>query len=385
MEVKMKFKMINPETNETINFTQPAFLVGNGISYYEKCSTLPWSKLSLLLLPEKIQNKIRNNPNLTPEEKNTLESILDQDSKILTNVDNETLDKFIEGISFTETIALATLYQNEGKTQSPNTCIAADCLKMKAARITDNMEFSKNFRGKYMNLIDTAQKNKIPILTTNFDRNLIRVPPFCDSETHSVDTPLRFIGKKDPLLLSNAYFSDHELTTKDNVCTQFAIWHIHGLTDAKGVDFPLAKTICLRPEDYQERIKELDKIVEENDEAAKWKNNHTWVNIFMNNDLIIFGLNLDPVEQDLRRLLVQRYFYQELLKEEAKKHNDFDFRKKETVFIYREDAAKDKNNQNSELPIGKKAFFESLDIKCVPIKTCDIYGFSWFQNNDKTN
>ena len=190
----MEFKITNPATNETINFTQPAFLVGNGISYYEKCSTLPWSKLSLL--PEKIQNEIRNNQNLTHEEKNTLESILDQESKILTNVDNEILDKFIEGISFTETIALATLYQNEGETQSPNTCIAPDCLKMKAARVIDKMEFTKNYFDKYENLASKAHEQRIPILTTNFDRNLIRVPPLSDTNTHSADTPLRFIGKK---------------------------------------------------------------------------------------------------------------------------------------------------------------------------------------------
>lgn len=379
----MNFKMTNPATKEEISFTQPAFLVGNGISYAGKHCTLPWSKLSLLLLPKQIQAKILNDPALKSDEKEILEKIFNQDSKILNHEDID-WDKFLNGISFTETIALAILYQNEGKTQSPNNCIAPDCLKIQAARITENMEFSKNFWAKYMSLIDTAQKNNIPILTTNFDRNLIRVPPFCDTETHTVDTPLRFIGKKDPVLLSNAYFSDHELKTTDNVCTHFAIWHIHGLTDAKGADFPLAKTICLRPEDYQERIKELDKIVEEN-EATKWKNNHTWVNIFMNNDLIIFGLNLDPVEQDLRRLLVQRYFYQELLQEEANKNNNFDFRKKETVFIYREDAAKDKNGQNNELPIGKKAFFESLDIKCVPIKTGEIYGFGWFHGNNKTN
>lgn len=370
----MNFKMTNPETKEEISFTQPAFLVGNGISYANQYSTLPWSKLSLLLLPEKIQNEIRNNPALTTDKKEILERIFDQNTKLLTNEDNEILSELIEGISFTETIALATLYQNEGKTQSPNTCIAPDCLKMKAARIIDRMEFTKGYFDKHENLVRKAHEKQIPILTTNFDRNLIRVPPFSDEATHRADTPLRFIGNKNKKLLFNAYFSDHELKTTDNICTKFAIWHIHGLTDAVGVEIPLARTLCLRPEDYQERIKELDKIVEEN-EVTKWKHNYTWVNIFMNNDLIIFGLNLDPVEQDLRRLLVQRYFYQELLREEAKK-DQTEFKEKQTIFIYRKGAEK------TEMPLGKRAFFESIGIKCVPMETVEIYGLEWFKSNN---
>lgn len=370
----MNFKMTNPETKEEISFTQPAFLVGNGISYANQYSTLPWSKLSLQLLPEKIQNEIRNNPALTTDKKEILERIFDQNTKLLTNIDNKILSELIEGISFTETIALAMLYQDKGKTQSPNTIITSDSLKVKAAGIIDQMEFTKNYFARYENLVEKAHKQQIPILTTNFDRNLIRVPPFSDEATHRADTPLRFIGNKNKKLLFNAYFSDHELKTTDNICTKFAIWHIHGLTDAVGVEIPLARTLCLRPEDYQERMKELDKIVEEN-EATKWKDNYTWVNIFMNNDLIIFGLNLDPVEQDLRRLLVQRYFYQELLREEAEK-DQTEFKEKQTIFIYRKGAEK------TEMPIGKRALFESIGIKCVQMETVEIYGLEWFKSNN---
>lgn len=81
----------------------------------------------------------------------------------------------------------------------------------------------------------------------------------------------------------------------------------------------------------------------------------SWIDIFMENDLIILGLALESQETDLRWLLRERYVYQQLLSKN---------KPASTIYIY---------DQDKEMPSGTKKLFEALGIRCVPMNQDDIY------------
>lgn len=343
---------------------QPAFLVGNGIYYYEEKATLPWSKLAFFLLPKKIQDKILEHCALKNKKK--LEDILH--SKNLTAQDDAILRNALKGITYTEALDFAELYPNENPEYNPKEDAIGKFLKMEEA---------KDAFSQHNTLVEIACKNQTPILTTNCDRNLIRSTPF-NKHNMTIATPISHIGKKlDKNFLMNGYFTTEENRAhinENNIRSTFAIWHIHGLIkNGKEVDddkdnesFP--KSLCLGDIDYNKRINKLNKIIEENDYSIITSN--TWLDIFMNNDLIILGLSLDSSEKDIRWLLIQRYFYQQNLLKAGKIE-----KATQIIFIYRKEA------EESEMPCGKRAFFESLGIECIPMETEKIYKFDWISNN----
>ena len=359
--------------NETFKLSQPAFLVGNGIYYYSGHATLPWSKLALLLLPKEIQDKIKE---YNTANKEFIKKVFRNEEptihELLTINENSVLQESLEGISITEVLDLALLFQNKGK-QTKFTDQPFLKLKKEAVKILQEMEETKNAYEQHENMINLAHKNNIPILTTNLERNLIRAQVFGG---HNIDTPISFIGERDEKFLMNGYFTtegNRNQINAGNICSKFAIWHTHGLIKDGNSEKSFEKTICLRDEDYKDRISELKKHIDKKENGVIRSN--TWVDIFMNNDLVIMGLNLDPVEKDIRWLLIQRHFYQQELAEKARE-NRTDFKEKQTIFIYRKEAGK------SEMPLGKRALFESIGIKCVPIETDEIYQFKWFKGNN---
>lgn len=154
--------------------------------------------------------------------------------------------------------------------------------------------------------INFIKKLRAPILTTNFDT--------CMSES---------IGAKRYMFSStcnsysnyvftdfypwNVYYSDHKL---DNPLTGFAIWHINGT-----IDYP--RSIRLGLSDYMGCVERARKMLQGNSlneyfsgkNKECWVGFNTWLHIFFNKNLFIFGLTLDENEVFLRWLLIQREKY----------------------------------------------------------------------------
>lgn len=348
----------------TLTVERPAFLVGNGIYYYNGLATLPWSKLSFLLLPKEIQEKILEH--CTPKNREKLQDI--SDSKNLTAQDDDILRNALKGITYTEALDFAELYPNENPEYDPKEDAIDKFLKME--KVKDSFI-------QHDTLVDIACKNQAPILTTNCDRNLIRSTAFNKNYT-DIATPISHTGKNlDKNLLMNGYFTTEENRNQidaGNICSKFAIWHVHGLIkngkkvedDKDNESFP--KSLCLGDTDYNKRIEKLKTTIQQKDGQGIIRSN-TWVDIFMNNDLIILGLSLDSSERDIRWLLIQRHFYQQNLLKEG-----YIEKTSRTIYIYRKEA------EESEMPLGKRAFFESLGIECIPMETDKIYKFDWIKH-----
>jgi len=82
----------------------------------------------------------------------------------------------------------------------------------------------------------------------------------------------------------------------------------------------------------------------------KWKGYNTWLNIFMNSTLCIFGLSLDVNETYLRWLLIQRKIY----------HDKRSLKNCGGYYL-----------APDEVNIGKSIFLEHLGIKVVKLKNHD--------------
>lgn len=375
-----KIKIEKPITKTTrLNLENPAFLVGNGIYYYDGVATLPWSKLAFLILPKEIQNKIKTNSR--PKDKEVIKELLQ--SQRLQPQDDSVLQRALKGISYTEALDFAVLYETcKNKDNNPDDIY--DSLKKLSIDEFREMEDIKDGFKQHENLLEIANNNQIPILTTNLERNLIRSRVFNKNNyEHAIATPIAYTGQYlDRDFMLNGYFTTEENRghiNENNISSTFAIWHIHGLiSDGKTENDQetYQHTLCLRDEDYNKRITKLNELLENRILNAPVRTN-TWLDIFMNNDLIILGLSLDSSEKDIRWLLIQRYFYQKellkLLKKVPEQENIF--KKIQTIYIYRKEA------EESEMPCGKRAFFESLGIECIPMETEKIYKFDWISNN----
>jgi hypothetical protein len=94
------------------------------------------------------------------------------------------------------------------------------------------------------------------------------------------------------------------------------------------------------------------------DNLNNWIGRNTWLDIFLNNNILIVGLGLEVQEVSLRWLLIVR-------EKLYKKYENQGIRKK-TWFIL--------NEEYDLMPEGKRLFFEKLNIEIIPAaKSEDIY------------
>ena len=311
---------------------KPAFLIGNGINYYNECN-LSWSNLLIDLFPEEKRNEISKR-------------------------DKENQQLNLEGLSYPEIAELAVLYhQNENPSGKAIFKVRKEICK-KTNEFEKNL-YSKNLNLKQNKVISFAKENNIPVMTTNYDFSLLKSMniqktnkkvdylgekvenPFWSTKNLKNSSPWRFP--------CNAYFREEEFSDLENidVCSEFAVWHLHGMKR-------YSSSICLNNKDYADIISKIKKHLSEINE--NWEKDTSWINIFMNSDLIIFGLGLETAETDLRWLLVERYL----------KQNPTSLHK--TIYIYTED---------TELPNGKKLFFESIGIDCIKLSYDEIYNLEF--------
>lgn len=312
----MAIKIKIPTQKEPIELKQPAFLVGNGINYAEGCK-LSWEQLLIDISGRKTGFK-KHLAGLTYPE--IAEMLLSQ--LLPEEYDEEIKPKFISGV------------KNRIKNHIENEAESNDCHK---------------------NLVKFAFEHDIPILTTNFDRNFLKTPCFEGQNPDSIK--LQWINQapkaaKDYQTMKNACFSPKEIS---NIHSEFAIWPIHGVVGKKTCP------LCLTNWDYGNycaKIKEISKAKE----WEKQQNDSTWIDILLDNDLIIMGLGLNYDETDLRFLLAERRIKQKVAnKDKDEKTNP------KIIYIYRKEA------EETEMPFGKREFFEALGIRCVPMNQDDIY------------
>lgn len=317
---------------------QPAFLVGNGINYADKCK-FSWEDLLINVL---------TGESYSPQNK--------QDKK-----KRKALIKTLKGLTYPEIAELA-LSKNSPEEFDKNS--KSDFMKKVTEEIKNCIENSSQSNFRHEKLVEFAQKHSIPILTTNFDRNFLKT--FCKKDLDSVNmhwVKSDLFTRNNYKTLRNAYFSPESFSENSDIHSEFALWHIHGVVSQP-------KSVCFTNWDYGNYYSEIKRISKLRNKTER-KGNSTWVDILLDNDLIIMGLALDSFETDLRALLVERHIQQKINAGIAKENGIY--REPKTIYIYRKKA------EISEMPNGKRELFESLGIKCVSMAQNDIYGLKYLK------
>lgn len=162
--------------------------------------------------------------------------------------------------------------------------------------------YSKKLDNPNFTLCTSFFKNiDAPTLTTNFDTIIAQ----------SLHLSKRRMGKSFTAFYPwNVYYSDKEL---DCPISGFGIWHINGV-----VEYP--QSIKLGISDYMGNVERVRKMLHSHDfneffngkNQNNWVGYYTWLHIFFNRDLFIFGLKLESNEVFLRWLLIQRAKYSQM-------------------------------------------------------------------------
>lgn len=199
-----------------------------------------------------------------------------------------------------------------------------------------------------------------PILTTNFDYLLefsnSRIEDFIKSQSQKRRfSPLNFeIPPAKREFTSyypwRSYYSDRRIKDCNR---EFAIWHIHGFCD-------YVRSIRMGLSDYMGIVEKSRKLLYKSSgnpfknfgSINKWIGRNTWLDVFLNNNLLIVGLGLEVQEVSLRWLLIIR-------EKLFKKYEEQGIRKK-TWFI--------SNEEHDSMLEGKKLFFEKLNIEIIYAK-----------------
>lgn len=309
-----------------LELKQPAFLVGNGINLADGCEELRWDKLLVKVLFGEDKDKNEKSKDVLEEE--------------------------FKGLNYPEIAELAEWYRKNGTTEKD---IKIDQNKTIKNQICDNLDDKGNKTHKQF--IDFCMENDIPVLTTNFDQKLLS--SLKTKKKEKVKTPFWFLTdteknnyRKIPYHYPfRAYFAEKEFDDNDEINKKFAVWYIHGTK--RYVD-----SIRLNNVDYARNIAEIDKLIRYKKQiGTNWIEKHSWIDIFMRNDLVIMGLGLDSSETDIRWLLRERYVYQ-------KSMNQRENSSVSTIYIY---------DPKDGIAPGKRKLFEALGIKCVEMKQNEIY------------
>ncbi len=261
------------------------------------------------------------------------------------------MPKIPKGISFTEFYDVLELYAKNPKNTNGEKFrkeFQASIQKTIKSEL-EKWELSKpNKQEVLLNYI----KNNLnaPILTTNFDDLMAQ-----SLELGEEPRILKGHDKKKGFTQFypwSSYYSNEEL---EHPNCGFAIWHINGMKHYH-------RSIKLGLSHYMKNVSHVDDLRKKNTEGVP-KYNYTWLKIFFQKPLFIFGLGLEENEIFLRWLLIQRkkYFQSPIHAEKCG--------------WYVMTPCKDKDKETVE---GKKLFLESVGIKVLKVKDYDaIYKTPW--------
>lgn len=277
------------------NISDLAFIVGNGINRYAygEGKDVSWNKL-LLDVWEQISEK--------------------------------RLASISSGVSLTEFYDIMELKAG-----------SADKLKLKVTQLLEDfkqVEYHKWLQNKIRNL-------QVPLLTTNFDRNL-------DLELQDFKMESQAKGFTD-YYPWNLYYSDKKL---DSPLSGFGVWHINGMMKyRRSIRLGLSEytSLSARVRSFLHKGDSMDNFMNKN--KPYWKGDNTWLHIIFNRSLCIFGLALDENETFLRWLLIERMKYFE----------KFSWRKKKGWYVCR----------SGSLSEGKNFFLNCVGLTPVILQNYD--------------
>ena len=202
--------------------------------------------------------------------------------ELLADLADKTLTIRTEGLSNTEIYNLIEI----------NSTVAGNFKKKVCTRLTLQVAYNL---GVHKRLMQFARETNSPVLTTNFDTAL----------SESIGAKLTHL---DPRGFSRYYpwksyygFEKHKLPTDG-----FGIWHVHG-----GIKYP--DSIRLGLTDYMGSVEKTRKLLYNGYDslfrgkrADRWNGHQTWLHIWFNMPIIMFGFGFGVDEIFLRWLLIER-------------------------------------------------------------------------------
>ncbi|MCH4242514.1 MAG: hypothetical protein LKF81_11530 [Prevotella sp.] len=155
-------------------------------------------------------------------------------------------------------------------------------------------------------LQDDLKRWNVPVLTTNFDRNL-------ETGMERCMMPHPKYPHKRPMTAYYPWDRYYGMQSQNdpNPCKGFRIWHINGFLDFNQ-SIKLSLSDYIAQSDYAHKLihGKPDGIDSFNGKNHNyWRGYNTWLHIIFNCSLCIFGLALDRDETFLRWLLIERKKY----------------------------------------------------------------------------
>ena len=139
----------------------------------------------------------------------------------------------------------------------------------------------------------------VPLLTTNFDRNMN-----AGLTMHKMESAGRGFTDYYPW---GVYFAREAL---NNPLAGFGVWHINGMLDyRRSIRLSLSEytNLSARTRSFLHSDDAIDKFDLKN--INRWNGYRTWLHVIFNRSLCIFGLGLGENETFLRWLLIERTKY----------------------------------------------------------------------------
>ncbi len=227
---------------------------------------------------EKVAFLIGNGPNLVAE-------IMPSWTELLKSAADRPIDFELDGLSNTEVYDLVELNSN-------NDHDVKELVKTKLElKVEDNIEVHRG-------LMEFAARNNSPVLTTNFD----------EAFEKSVNAQLFHIESKGFTRFYpwKTYYGHTQLTLPTD---GFGIWKIHG-------DVRYKDSIRLGLTDYMGSAERARKLIHNGEDRLfhgkrqnYWQGHQTWLHIWFNLPIVIFGLGYGVDEVFLRWLLIERKRY----------------------------------------------------------------------------
>lgn len=201
-------------------------------------------------------------------------------------------------------------------------------------------------------IVNWAQRNNAPLLTTNFDSTL----------SDAVSCVLRRIPGEGFTFFYpwESYYGPEEVL---DPCAQFAIWHINGMRRYR-------QSIRLGLSHYMGSVERARRWFQRGNRClfnakddTDWFGASSWLQIFLHKPLLIVGLGLTETEVFLRWLLIER----------ARYFKKFPARKKPGWYVHTSD----------QIDPGKKFFLQAVGIQPIPVTShYEVYAEDIWNNGD---
>lgn len=295
-----------------IKINKPAVLVGNGINRY--ADPYAWDDLLKdLLKHDELKDDICVQKRIS--------ALFDEDGRVK------------NGISCTEVYDLinsayrdAVFYtddEKESENEEPTS------LQLYVKNCLPEKNFSRSKFKHIAKFIKIAKKERLPVMTTNFDEHL---ETFLKCPTTKV-IDANVVKNKSIKHFAypwNQYSIEKGSQQLEDSKDGFAIWHIHGcVKDARSIQMGTnqymriarhAMSLMTREKDNSGNTADLT--LYKNDE--KWYGSNTWLELIFHKNLLLMGVGLKKDEFCLRWLLMERMKY---LKKRFSETNEDKFKK----------------------------------------------------------